>query len=801
MAKGLGAWLTDRWPWVPVWKAVVDEDVPGGTSYFYSLGSAVLFIFIVQAVTGVFQAFYYVPTVDHAYDSVNYLRTQIPLGWLIHGLHYWGAQAMVVLAALHLSQVFIWGAHKKPREFTWILGVSNLLLVLAMSFTGAALPWDVKGFWATEVGTSIAGTVPLIGDFVKRLLRGAEDMGQLALDRMFATHVLAIPLLLALSVLIHIVAMRRKHAAGPWSEAKRRTIAPFWPDQLLKDVILSSVVLVVLVVLSVWTPAPTTGPADATDLSVQPKPEWDFLFLYQFIKAFKGPFEPIGTVVFPTAAVIFLFVVPFLSRREERNPLRRPVGMGLFLAAWAAIIALTISGALSHPGQGPSAAPGASAPAGGKAGQKPGGPAGASEGASLFQSMGCVACHKVDGRGGAAGPDLSNEGGSGRDEVWLADQIKNPKSHDPQSIMPAFGSRLSSSQLKSLAEYLLSLKNGSPAGKPAEEKPAAKETSPGAAVGAGAASKPAAPAPQEKAGPAATVPAKASAQAQSQGASLFKSEGCVGCHKINGAGGSVGPDLSDEGGIRSADWLAQQIKDPKSHNPQSIMPAFASKLDPARIGTLASYLAGLKEASPAKPEAKPSAPAAAGSEASEKPGAEAPPVPNVPGAGKAPGAPEASEPGPASMTIGDAGHGAILFQQTCVRCHGPMGTDKVPNPGSDDGTVPPLNPIDPAFKSADPGVFASNIDRFIQHGSVPDGPSPTLKMLPFGDSNTLTQQAIANVEAYVLSLNGVDRAKIVHPGIPPKIFVLATVFCFVVAGWVLWLLVPIKRKRKGPAER
>ncbi len=783
MAKGLGAWLTDRWPWVPVWRAVVIEDVPGGTSYFYSLGSAVLFVFIVQAVTGVFQIFYYVPTVDHAYDSVNYLRTQIPLGWLIHGLHYWGAQAMVVLAALHLSQVFIWGAHKKPREFTWIMGVSNLLLVLAMSFTGAALPWDVKGFWATEVGTSIAGTVPLVGDFVKRLLRGAEDMGQLALDRMFATHVLVIPLLLALSVLIHLVAFRRKHAAGPWSEAKRKTIGPFWPDQLLKDVILSSVVLVVLLVLCVWTPAPTTGPADATDLSVQPKPEWNFLFLYQFIKAFKGPFEPIGTVVFPVAAVIFLFIVPFLSRREERDPLRRPVGMALFLAAWAAIIALTISGALSHPGQGP-AAP-AAAPAKGAAALKPGGQAGASEGASLFQSMGCVACHKVNGQGGAVGPDLSNEGGSGRDENWLADQIKNPRSHNPQSIMPAFGTRLSSSQLKSLAGYLLSLKKGPPAGKPAEEKPEAKTPS------AGSAAQPAGYAPKEESAPSPQAPAKAaSPQAPSQGPSLFKSAGCVGCHKINGAGGSVGPDLSSEGGKRTADWLAQQIKDPKSHSPRSIMPAFASKLDAGQINALANYLFSLKEAPPAKP----SAPEAGKEKAAEKPGAEAPPVPNVPEAGKEPGAPPASEPGPASMTIGDAGHGAILFQQTCARCHGPEGTDKVPNPGSEDGTVPPLNPIDPAFKSADPGAFASNIDRFIQHGSVPDGPNPKLKMLPFGDSNTLTQQAVANVEAYVLSLNGVDRAKIVHPGIPPKIFVLATVFCFVVAGWILWLLVPIKRK-------
>ncbi len=791
MAKRLGAWLTDRWPFVPVWKAVMVEDIPGGSSYFYSLGSAVLFVFIIQAVTGVFQVFYYVPTVDHAYDSINYLRTQIPLGWLIHGLHYWGAQAMVVLAAIHLSQVFIWGAHKKPREFTWLLGVSNLLLILAMSFTGAALPWDVKGFWATEVGTSIAGTVPLIGDFIKRLLRGAEDMGQLALDRMFATHILVVPLLLAGSVLIHLVAFRRKHAAGPWSERKRRTTTGvFWPDQLLKDVILSCVVLVVLLVLCAWSPAPTTGPADASDLSVQPKPEWNFLFLYQFIKAFKGPFEPVGTVLFPLAAVVFLFLVPFLTRTQERDPLRRPLGMGLFLAAWAAIVALTVSGALSHPGQGPSAASSKVAPAGGPA-PKAGGQAGASEGSSLFQSMGCGDCHKVNGRGGAVGPDLSNEGSAGRGESWLAEQIKSPKSHNPRSIMPAFGSRLTAAEIQSLAAYLSELK-GSRAGTTAEEKPAVK------APGSAGQVKPAAPKAAEEAAPSPGAPAKGSSQAMSQGVALFKSAGCIGCHKVNGPGGNVGPDLSEEGGKRTVEWLAQQIKDPKSHNSQSIMPAFGSKLEPAQIEALAGYLFSLKQAPEAGPAAKPSAPEEAKKEASEAEGAEVPPQPNVPQAEKTPGADALPETGPAAMMIGDAGHGAILFQQTCVRCHGPEGTDKVPNPGSDDGTVPPLNPIDPDLKSADPAVFASNIDLFIQHGSVPDGPKPALRMLPFGDSNTLTQQAISNLEAYVLSLNHVDRTRIMHPGIPPKIFVLATVFCFVVAGWILWLLVPIKRKTSPP---
>lgn len=680
--KRIGEWLSDRWPFVAVWKAVVVEDVAGGPSYFYSVGSAVLFVFIVQAVTGIIQLFYYVPTVDHAYDSVSFLRTQVSFGWLIHGLHYWGAQAMVVLAALHLSQVFVWGAHKRPREFTWLLGVSNLLLVLAMSFTGACLPWDVKGYWATEVGTSIAGTVPLIGNFLRNLLRGTETMGQLALDRMFATHILVIPGLLALSVLVHLVAFRRKHAAGPWSEKKRLTTGPFWPDQLLKDTALASIVLIGLVALVVFSPAPVTGPADPADLSVQPKPEWNFLFLYQFIKPFKGALEPVGTVLLPVAAVIFLFIVPFLPwRREERDPLKRPWGMGVFVAAWAAIIALTIGGALSHPGQASAAPPPSSKPAAAaetatkpeqgakpEAAAKPAEPA-TGEGKALFASQGCAACHTINGAGGSAGPDLSAEGSGKRSADWVSAQIRDPKSHNPRSIMPSFSTRLSADQIKALTDYLLSLKGGAAAA------------------------------------PAAGAPSK----------------------------------------------VAEKPAPGPSARPAEAQPA-------------------------SKPESAP-----AGTTEAESQG-------------------ETAMPGPAASMIGDASHGAVLYAQTCRRCHGPQGTDKVRNPGSDYGTVPPLNPIDPELKSDDPAAFSAKIDLYIQHGSTPSGPGPAFKMLPFGDSGTLTQQAIANLEAYVLALNHVDRARIMRPGIPPGIFLLATAFVFLVAWWVLWLLLPARRKPR-PAPK
>src|SRR5512139_566667 len=152
-------WLNERWPFSYLARLAVEEEIPGGSRFPYTLGSALLTVFFLQLVTGILQLFYYVPTVDHAYDSVNFLRTRVPFGWLVNGLHYWGANAMVVLIGLHVARVFVWGAYKHPRELTWLFGIGLLLLAMGSSFTGGPLPWDQRGYWAAEVGTSIPGSV------------------------------------------------------------------------------------------------------------------------------------------------------------------------------------------------------------------------------------------------------------------------------------------------------------------------------------------------------------------------------------------------------------------------------------------------------------------------------------------------------------------------------------------------------------------------------------------------------------------------------------------------------------------
>jgi ubiquinol-cytochrome c reductase cytochrome b subunit len=643
MFKRMRQWIDDRWPLSTLIRLGLEEDIPGGSSFAYVIGSGILIVFLIMAVTGIWQLFYYVPTVDHAYDSTNYLRTQVPFGWLIYNLHYWGANAMVILVVLHMARVFIWGAYKRPREVAWLAGVVLLLITLGLSFTGAPLPWDERGYWAAEVGTSIAGTVPIVGDLVTRLIRGGDAMGQLTLSRFFILHVAILPGALITLIGVHLVAFRRFGSVGPWDKVKRLRSGPFWPNQVAKDALVGVLFFLGLIALAVYARPPFAGPADPLDTSFVPKPEWNFLFLYEALKFFPGKLEPLGTVGLPTLAILVLILLPFLDKSEERSPRRRPFAMLGGLLAALAVVALTVAGVYSKPG-GSQAAPG----------PKPGASTAqlstsAQQGAKLFDSLGCSGCHRVNGTGGTAGPDLSHEALRGRSRSWLTTQIQNPKAHDPNTIMPAFAS-LSDQQTNQLVDYLLSL----------------------------------------------------------------------------GAGGTPVP-------------------------------------------TPATSSAGATPTPAVTPTATPTITATATTTTTTSEG----------------------PPGPAASIIGSAKHGATLFERDCVTCHGPEGTDDVPNPGSDDGTVPALNPIDPELSSSDPQLFADNVDRIIQHGSIPDGPHPQLDMPAFGDTSSLTQQEIADLEAYVLQLNGVDRAQLEHPGIAPQRFFALTLGAFGLLGLglaVVWVI-------------
>lgn len=196
-------WLDERFGWRQVWEIIFLRNIPK-VNWFYTLGSATLFVALNQGITGILLTIYYVPTPDHAYDSVQYITTQVMGGWFIRGLHHWGASAMIVLTVLHMLRVIIFGAYKFPREVTWITGVFLLLVVIGFGFTGYLLPWDQKAYWATTVGTRIAGTPPIIGNFMLRVVRGGEELSAVTLARFFGTHVWILPASLMLLLGIHL---------------------------------------------------------------------------------------------------------------------------------------------------------------------------------------------------------------------------------------------------------------------------------------------------------------------------------------------------------------------------------------------------------------------------------------------------------------------------------------------------------------------------------------------------------------------------------------------------------------------
>ena len=203
MSARLGNWLDERFGWRNVWTAIFLRKIPH-VNWFYTLGSATLFIATLQIVTGILLTIYYVPTPDHAYDSVIYITTQLPAGWFIRGLHHWGASDMVILTALHMLRVFFYGAYKYPREVTWLTGVVLLLVVVGFGFTGYLLPWDQKAYWATTVGTRIAGVAPGVGEWILRIMRGGDDLSAVTLARFFGAHVWVLPGALLTLIVIHM---------------------------------------------------------------------------------------------------------------------------------------------------------------------------------------------------------------------------------------------------------------------------------------------------------------------------------------------------------------------------------------------------------------------------------------------------------------------------------------------------------------------------------------------------------------------------------------------------------------------
>jgi ubiquinol-cytochrome c reductase cytochrome b subunit len=345
-------WLDHRTGFRKVREALLIEHIPGGARWRYVWGSCLAFVFSIQLITGLLLMTAYSPGDSTAWSSVYFIQYEMDFGWLIRGLHHFGSQTMVVLLGVHMLQVVIAGAHLPPREVNWWLGLALLGCVLGLSLTGYLLPWDQKGYWATQVATNIAGNLPVLGPTMQKLIVGGPIYGHHTLTRFFALHVAILPPLIVVLMIAHIAVFRRHGVTTP---PNAQGEGWFWPEQAFRDMLVSMVIFSIMLGLVIYGhgypikhPAGDSGGAVASsggesgwwdsikhagrygrganlDAPADParpypaRPEWYFLFLFQLLKYFPGESEIIGTVLIPGLAGLILFVVPLLGYGRMRK--------------------------------------------------------------------------------------------------------------------------------------------------------------------------------------------------------------------------------------------------------------------------------------------------------------------------------------------------------------------------------------------------------------------------------------------------------------------------------------------------
>jgi ubiquinol-cytochrome c reductase cytochrome b subunit len=473
--KTIGRWLDARLyvraTLMPMLEHPVPRKIAGPLGWWYVFGSASLTLFMVQILTGIGLAFVYVPAADRAYDSLLYLDYEQPLGWFLRALHYYAGSGMVVLVLVHMTQVFLHGAYKYPRELTWMVGVFLLLCVLGMFFTGQVLRWDPDAYWGLAVGGSMAGRVPVVGPQVVHGVLGGVVIGGTTLSRFFALHVFIIPASLFALVGVHLwLVLKRGISAPPvpgetvdprtYDEEYEKQLkkgVPFLGEAMLKDAIFSALVVIVVVIVAVVVgPKGPTGPVDPAVSGANPRPEWPFLWLFALLSLSPRGAETFIILVFPVVLVIALLLVPFLSNRGERAPSRRPV------AVLSVIVIYTLLGILTYEGATSPWSPQMTAWSGDPVPVKMVKNSGPNElmGAVMFQNKNCRNCHALDGIGGRRGPDLTTIG-TRMTRNQIIDQISNGTPGGGN--MPAFGHQMSPAEMTTLVDFLVSLR---PEGRP-----------------------------------------------------------------------------------------------------------------------------------------------------------------------------------------------------------------------------------------------------------------------------------------------------------------------------------------------
>lgn len=453
---------------LPTLRHPVPRALAGPEGWWYVFGSAALTLFLLQIVTGIGLALVYVPVADKAHASLEFLNYEQPLGWFLRALHNWGATGMVILVVVHMIQVFLHAAYRYPRELTWMVGVVLLLCTLGMAFTGQVLRWDEDAYWGIGIGAAMAGRVPFVGPDIVRLLLGGPTIGGDTLSRFFSLHVFIIPGFLIGALCVHLWLVLKKGVSEPpepgkiidpdqYDEHYKKVEAdgiPFFPDAFWRDAIFSGiVVLAVVIVSAVVGPSGPKAPPDPSLIAVNPRPDWYFLWLFAVMAMAPAQLETPLMLIMPPIVLIGLFALPFILRRGERAPSRRPIAVLSVLLILLALGVLTWYGMVAPWSPDMTGWSGAPVPERMVKGNlsdrhKPT----QLMGAAVLQNKNCRNCHALDGQGGQRGPDLTTVGTRlSRDE--LIRQVLQGGGD-----MPAYGKQLNPAEVETLATFLVSLR-------------------------------------------------------------------------------------------------------------------------------------------------------------------------------------------------------------------------------------------------------------------------------------------------------------------------------------------------------
>jgi cytochrome b6 len=348
-------WLDERFGWAELMAPLRKKTVPlHRYSYWYYLGGMTLFLFLIQVVTGILLLLYYRPGANEAFESVQYIMTQVQFGWLVRSIHSWSANLMIFTAFLHMFSVLFLRAYRKPREVTWLSGMLLLFLALGFGFSGYLLPWNTLSFFATKVGTEVAGQVPLIGKWLVIFLRGGEEVTGATLSRFFGFHVAVLPGITTVLLALHLALVQRFGISVPpaleaeWAALPReKREIYFFPNFLLRELKAWYVALAVLGALAALVPWELGTKADPfAPAPAGIKPEWYFVFMFQTLKLIPAKIgfvdgEVVGVLAFGAAGLVWL-LLPFLDRGHPRRTSRWVLGLGVFALAY--IGAMTVYG-------------------------------------------------------------------------------------------------------------------------------------------------------------------------------------------------------------------------------------------------------------------------------------------------------------------------------------------------------------------------------------------------------------------------------------------------------------------------